>query len=735
MNFNETDSFPEGMESISFSKKTQPTSLDLINIPNPQKITHTLNRILFHAIEKQKSFLLNKGLSGHISGYITLDKLSEILSNDPKLFDAQRNKLSIDDSIKQMMDVFTGGKTKYGYLYPFLSNEENKVKAKIALIAAVSDEPAAIHPLREACFENSIPVIDAILKSKSKSGSIKYSLENTPLIKTGKEGELLFFPQALSLEYELTLLLRKGFQPYSYIPMNDFIADFLEYGMKLDKIISVNENYHFIADDFQVDSNGDYISEPALITHFRHQWTSLEKVMDKLAEMAKEMGFYLALNSIDLYKEKYETASEFELAKEISRAKELADIAENFPLDESYSNYHKQLLKNAKQSSEILFSIIDIIPSLSEKKEKLFIKEAARNLLTKISIHSKESKTLYVLDMQSHIEGYSFSSHGLHKILEQEILKLIRLEMGFHETLSNDGKKIIYLMDPGFATLVIHGLTKLTLKQPVHQKHLDIAKMIYSEISSNKAFDINIDKAERIRLLNEIDEFEKKEQKRKQREEFEKRYNIKIGFIAFLVSILYFMALYSYFESTIFLLLTFPVSLVTGIIFAIIFKKKNKSQNDTKSEESLEDSSAKLVKNVESILFKKEFHNIEERIHDRLSLHDAVKSNLAFLRQNSDLLKNEKNNDKAIATIENAIISHSAVIHIPKEFLPKNRSDIIIISRDDLKSPLMRSQLAEHFYYKSQGAKKFDSNSNLFAYYNFLYGTIERDYFKYTKRR
>ncbi|MEM7184091.1 MAG: hypothetical protein AAF518_24550, partial [Spirochaetota bacterium] len=106
--------------------------------------------------------------------------------------------------------------------------------------------------------------------------------------------------------------------------------------------------------------------------------------------------------------------------------------------------------------------------------------------------------------------------------------------------------------------------------------------------------------------------------------------------------------------------------------------------------------------------------------------------NLLEIKNNSPILQKEKKPEKLIAAIENAIMHHSSVIVIPKEIVPKNKSDTIIINKSDFKSPLFRSQLAEHFRY--QIAVNNTSNT-LHQYYNFIINCIEVEYPKYIRKK
>ncbi|MBP7283828.1 MAG: hypothetical protein KBA66_19745, partial [Leptospiraceae bacterium] len=89
----------------------------------------------------------------------------------------------------------------------------------------------------------------------------------------------------------------------------------------------------------------------------------------------------------------------------------------------------------------------------------------------------------------------------------------------------------------------------------------------------------------------------------------------------------------------------------------------------------------------------------------------------------------EKNNDKIVSTIENAMLFYSAIITIPSDIVPKGKPTMIILNRGDLKNPHIRTQIAEYFKFQSAAGR----NNGLSSYYNFLYQSVERDYFKYIK--
>ena len=89
------------------------------------------------------------------------------------------------------------------------------------------------------------------------------------MISLSKNGSELLFQKLLSIESELVSLLKKGFLPYSYIPLNDFIEDFTEYGLKQDKLLQILPDYHMIQEKIEFTDNGEYARVPEVIYHYK----------------------------------------------------------------------------------------------------------------------------------------------------------------------------------------------------------------------------------------------------------------------------------------------------------------------------------------------------------------------------------------------------------------------------------------------------------------------------------
>lgn len=123
------------------------------------------------------------------------------------------------------------------------------------------------------------------------------------------------------------------------------------------------------------------------------------------------------------------------------------------------------------------------------------------------------------------------------------------------------------------------------------------------------------------------------------------------------------------------------MSLVAGLFLAILFRRKPFITREQKKKEILtltmkqlalkQKKTNQVLKASESYVFKAKFNSIEERIHDRASLKETIRENLDLIKANSQIFAKEKNDDKVISTIENAMLFYSAIITIPADFVPK----------------------------------------------------------------
>lgn len=722
--------------------KSKEDSADYIHIPNYSKITNLLKRILDMARDRHNQIKKLNGSENEIETLLSLDFLHSLIHKENSLKETEKTPAAVNGALKQMLDVFTNGKEKYGYLYPILITEHNKIIPKIMLFAPQKDKQTRIRPYRENSFNFSKRVIDQMLSTRAKNTKRTEDNAEISLLRLSKNGSEWLFPKILSVESELINLLKKGFQPYSYIPLDDFIQDFTDYGLKSNKLVQILPDYHMIQEKIEFTSNGEYAKVPEVIFHFKSQVESLEKfVLKYMGGMAEKLKFHIYKTNITSYREKYNVSypDDPDLIKQ--RMDALFDLISNFPGLVSQDEGIKKILETCEESMNICKNLYSKMDDLARFKEKYLSSVFLENTQQKINEHTKEKLTLFVLDLNATLNKSNIKDKQLLYELEKELKEIIQTKYGYFESMNNEGKEFFYVTHPGYLTCVIHNLTRLSMENKSYQKQLEISKLIMEKLQDSNRSDIDslVTEADKESLLKKIEELRNEDTKRRNRIQFKNSYNLVAGVAGFTLSLVYFFILYNTYDDILFALLSIPVSLVVGLFLAILFRKKpfiarsEKGETDSETDEENSTSDTEktnlILKASESYIFKPKFNSIEERIHDRSSLKETIRENLSIIKANSQVFAKEKSNDKIVSTIENAMLFYSAIITIPSDIVPKGKPTMIILNRGDLKNPHIRSQLAEYFKFQSAAGR----NNGLSSYYNFLYQAVERDYFKYIK--
>ncbi|EMY14450.1 hypothetical protein LEP1GSC043_1251 [Leptospira weilii str. Ecochallenge] len=328
----------------------------------------------------------------------------------------------------------------------------------------------------------------------------------------------------------------------------------------------------------------------------------------------------------------------------------------------------------------------------------------------------------------------------------------------------------IYAVDPGYMAAVLHKLSSMATKNTAYQKELEIAKEINASLSNPKHPGLNAKlKAESIvKLQQGIQTMEQLEVERQRSQEFAKKFNLPMGMLGFVASMILFLIASVHFRTTGILFVGIPVSLFLGLMLAFYFRNKEKSDilsngnsaaslgsgfkgefmsssddypsgDDSEDErfhskgETPKEKKVNLIaKGAERFVFPNRFTKITDKIHDSRSLRKKIFENLDNIRNNVAHLKGEKDDDKVASTVEYALLQNSATILVPDDIVPQGMPGSIILSHNDLKAPLIRDQIAEFLRNEAQ-KKQYDKK--LLKYYTFLINTIEVEYYKYLPNR
>ncbi|MCX8000204.1 MAG: hypothetical protein N3A69_14825, partial [Leptospiraceae bacterium] len=285
-------------------------------------------------------------------------------------------------------------------------------------------------------------------------------------------------------------------------------------------------------------------------------------------------------------------------------------------------------------------------------------------------------------------------------------------------------------------SLIVSNLAELSFQNPSYLKQYEISQKMYERAFFKGHPDLDKDITYEIRKqIEKTSEFlEKKIQKRNQQKYLAETYNLSAGVFGFFFSIIYFLALYLYFKHKFLFYLNLPISLGIGYLVSRIFSKRGfRNLEEKQAEESDLKISQEELQGIQKVLFQEKIVDIESRIFDRLSLTDTILKNLESLQKSSPTLMNIKNQEELLSKLEAACLSVMCEIPIPKDILPPKKPKTILLYKEDLRSEETRKKLVEYFNYRKAAAKLLPNGRQFYEYYNYLFNTIDRDYYKYLK--
>ncbi|RHX82239.1 hypothetical protein [Leptospira yasudae] len=712
----------------------------------------------------------------HPSYLLTLDKLAELLNKYRNLSEQAKSPPSVDMALRQLVDYEKKGKNKSAYIYPFLVRNGAKVLARIAIASPQKEAKTDVTPYRVACFEFSEEMIDLILQNRAKRP--KLPDEDNPgafLLHKNKAGKNWLFPKLASLEAEFSTLLKRGFQPYSYIPMMDFLRDFLTYANKKNYVMKILPDYHLILDDLQLNPDGSYVNQPEVIAHYRCQADALEKfAIPYLKELSTRAGYSLFGTRIAEFEQTHIQMVEPGRKQNSEKVKALISLINDYPFDRETDELGKKVSETCRLSIQILSKLMEEKDRLVERKEENVFKSLKSRLLNKIAENTLEQQTLYRFSPEQKLKSSGLLDESRYPSLIEELKRDITAQYAMKEVQKPDQTVEIYAVDPGYMAAVLHKLSGMATSNPAYQKDLEIAREINASLSNPKHPGLNAKlKAENIvKLQQGIQAMEQLEAEKQRSQEFAKKFNLPMGMLGFVASMILFLIASVHFKTTGILFVGIPVSLFLGLMIAFYFRDKEKSDILTngsssaslgsgfkgeygsmtssssdgyysggdsedehfqsKGETPKEKKVSLIAKGAERFVFPSRFTKITDKIHDSRSLRKKIFENLDNIRNSVAHLKTEKDDDKVASTIEYALLQNSATILIPDDIVPQGMPGSIILSHNDLKAPLIRDQISEFLRNEAQ-KKKYDKK--LVKYYTFLINTIEVEYYKYLPSR
>ncbi|MGJ4787636.1 hypothetical protein [Leptospira koniambonensis] len=713
--------------------------------------------------------------SVHPSYLLTLDKLGELLNKYRNLSEQAKSPSSVDMALRQVMDLEKRGRNKSALVYPFLVRNGNKVLARISLASPQKEAKTDVTPFRKACFSFSEETIDLILNNRAKKPRVlEEDRPGAMLLHKNKSGQIWLYPKLASLQSEMASLIRRGFQPYSYIPMNDFLADFANYAKNKGAVVEILPDYHLILDDLQLNPDGTYVNQPEVIAHYRAQSDALEVfALTYLKQLAERAGYNLFRARIQDFETLHGNAEPGK-KQNSEKVEALIQLVENFPFDKEKDDLGKRVTETCQQSVRVIRKLIQEKALLGERKIEGAFKSLKNRLNIQAKEHSQNNLTLYRFVPEKRLDAVGITDPELVSKYTNDIIADLKTKFGLKEVKREDGTTEVYVVDPGYMAAVLHKLTADAKVSPAAEKELNIAKEIHASLISSKNPALNsMLKADYIvKLQQDAALMEREVEDRQKSEALAKKVNLSMGLLGFVGTMLFFLIASVHFNAAGVILVGLPVALVIGGLLAVFFRDRDKSdigpggvpkssgggsgfaasysgistvsdyypssddddadEHFGKAESPKEKKVSLIAKGAERFVFPNRFTKIQDKIHDSKSMRKKIWDNIDNIRQSVAHLRTESDDDKVASTVEYALLQNSATIAIPDEIVPVGMPSTIILSHTDLKAPLIRDQISEFLRNEAQ-KKKYDKK--LVKYYTFLINTIEVEYYKYLPSR
>ncbi|HMY66476.1 MAG TPA: hypothetical protein PK453_13865 [Leptospiraceae bacterium] len=739
--------------SNSNSQEKKAGSNKSVILKTPQSLTMfsaTAKCILDELRERHKTLDKHGSKKPHPSEFLTLDKLQEALVKYTNLSEQGRAPEAVDTALRTLLDIDARGnqgKERYIYLYPFLLKSANKITAKIAIIAPQSIHELDVKHYREACFEYSQSMVDLILSNRAKKS--KEIDENDPgnsLFQKNKNGQDWLFPNRFSIENEIALLIKSAFKPYGYIPLNDFTEDFIDYGNAAKSLDQITPKYHMILDEIQLKEDGTYVRQPEMVIHYRAQADGLEKfVLKYLPKLAEEAGASEFKTKLGRYTSEHLEKSEPGRKQSREKTKVLIALLKEFPMSKLNSETGKNFKTTCEESIQILEKMIFNMDNLIGRKYNTIQKNLGGSLINYISDYTKNNLKLMVLDVEAEIERSGIKDPEKIKEVRATILKEVKEHYPTRETQDDDGNKIIFVVDQGYMAGVLHKYSSSIKTLPNLSKEFDIAKLMNQEMvqTNNPRLNVNLRKDLVESLNKEAFKNEEQERERNKSEFFKTKFNFLAGGGVFLVCLIISAYFYSAESDIVYMLFGVPISLLFGYLAAVMIKKRPMSGTVTnrdksfksviaESEETNDEKTSQIAKAAAKHIYPSTYNKISDKIYNSESLKEKISETFADIKASVPILAKEQDISKVASSIEHAVLNSSIIIAIPPEIVPLGMPAQVIVSKADFKSPLLRSQLSEH--YRAE-AEKVKLDKALLKYYTFLINTVELEYYKFLNKK
>lgn len=712
-------------------------------IKSPQTLNSfsgTAKAIMDELREKHKGIESSGQKKLHPLEFLTVDKIGESLLKYNNLSEQAKSNQAVDQALATLLDVKENGKERFVYLYPFLLKSSNKVASKIAVISPQTASTIDVTPYRDACFEFSKPMIDLILTNRAKkSKELDDANPGAALFHKNKQGQDWLYPERFSIESEINLLVKSGFKPYTYLPIKEFVEDFIEYGSIRKNLEPITSKYHIIVDEIQVKEDGSYIKQPEMVNHYRAQADGLEKFIMQYFPSLCDSGAGAYRNKISEFKLKFIDGAEPNRKQTREKVTALIALVKDFPFSQVNSELSKQVRETCDESTAILESLMNKMGSLISRKYDNIQDKLFKSVSNKIIEHCKAKMSLLPLNVEKEMSTCGIKEDDKLKDVRERLIKDILKQFPNKETKNASGDTVKYVVDHTIMASILHKYGMASSLTEDEKIEYEVAKQLNDELveSKNRRLNINI-KPEIVAKMNE-DLLKKNEAKDDKTPtfltEFLKTLNPVPGILGFMGTVLVSAIIFLINEDFSVILMGFPAGIVIGILLAKFIQPKDGSVVVEKSASKggeADNKTSQITKAASKFIYPQSFNSVTDKVYDKASLMKKIEKHMVEIKSGAPTLKDEADNHKVASAVEHAILNNSVVIAVPDNVAVKNKPNQLIISKNDFKAPTFRSQLSE--VYREQ-MEKNKMNKELVSYYKFLVNILEVEYHKFLPKK
>jgi hypothetical protein len=682
----------------------------------------------------------------HPSIMYTIDKLPEGLNKYGNISPQMKNEESVFQSLKYLSAHEKNGQGRYIYLYPFLIKNENKVYAKIAMISCPKEAKVETNSYRDSCFGFSREIIDQILINRARHPkSIEEPNPGDQLFSINRSEENWFYPNMGSLEYEIVLLLKKGFAPYPYIPLSDFIHDFIDHAYNNGRIVRILDDYHIILDEPEKDASGEFSKIPEAMSQLMIHVDGLIKFFDRiLIPQAKGYGYNRFLSDYEDFRKKYPKNPESPYDISNAFVGELINLSRNFPLTKHSTEVGIKIESAVYTSTKVLEGLLSELVNIATRKDRNKYSNIKEFVIKQIDETTRTKSRLIKIDYKEEFMKNGIKDQDLLNELSDKLKSDIEKLYATEEVTNSQGSTIKYVVDQGYMASVIHNLT--SLPEETVKVELDIARKIRDRLkqSNDETLNAKIKPEQVIRLENDSYNIQVQAKELEQEKIIATKYNAPIGIMSFVACTLIFTVIGYYIKSLAILFMGLPIGMATGIFVALNFrekqevkqKPKSSSNNEKKgpSKEFLEreKNQIELIKLIDMAIFGNQSDKMINKMITEDEMKALVRNKQNQIKSKSKILNEEIDPNDTIRLIEQTITKNSAVLTLPESAIVKGLPSRYFISHTDFKNESFRKKLSDELR-NERDRMKMDPQAN--KYYTFLLNCVEVEYLKFLPKR